>query len=294
MKAVLVTGANRGVGYGICQKIVSNYSSFLVVVCARKKESAEKAILELKKTSKEANLFPLEIDVTHEESVSTAAKTLKKHLTENNSSLHAIINNAGVGFDFPWSEKPFQPEIASNTLQCNFYGVLRVCSDFFPLLDKGGRVVHISSGAGPSNMKKMSPENRNKLLDANVTQAILEGCAEEFILSYEEQAESDANSLPCLDKYGWWLHAYGFSKALLNSLTTIQAKDHEEFIINSCSPGFVATDLTSGYQNQQSLLDLEQGAECPVILACTDKILTSGKMYRVKNGELQVDSWVEE
>lgn len=140
----------------------------------------------------------------------------------------------------------------------------------------------------------MSEDNRNKLLDPTVTQAILESCAEEFILSYQEHAESDGNSLPCKDKYGWWLQAYGFSKALLNSLTIIQTKEHKEFIINCCSPGFVATDMTSGYENQQSLLNLEQGAECPVLLACTEKITTSGKMYRIKDGNLKVDSWVEE
>lgn len=111
----------------------------MVVVGARKKESAEKAIDELKRVSNDAHVFPLEIDVTHEKSVSNAGATLKEYLKENGHSLNAIINNAGVGFDFPWSKKPFQPKYAYNTLQCNFYGVLRVCSDFVPLLQKGGR-----------------------------------------------------------------------------------------------------------------------------------------------------------
>lgn len=40
--------------------------------------------------------------------------------------------------------------------------------------------------------------------------------------------------------------AYGLSKASLNLLTMIQAAAHPNLQINSCSPGYILTDITRG------------------------------------------------
>ena len=39
---------------------------------------------------------------------------------------------------------------------------------------------------------------------------------------------------------------YGMSKALLNSYTMMLAREHPKLKINSCSPGYILTDLTAG------------------------------------------------
>jgi carbonyl reductase 1 len=38
--------------------------------------------------------------------------------------------------------------------------------------------------------------------------------------------------------------AYGFSKAVLNAYSRWLAKEHPSLVVNSCTPGFIATDLT--------------------------------------------------
>ena len=40
--------------------------------------------------------------------------------------------------------------------------------------------------------------------------------------------------------------AYGLSKALLNAYTILHAKSEPDLIINSVTPGFIATDITKG------------------------------------------------
>jgi NAD(P)-dependent dehydrogenase (short-subunit alcohol dehydrogenase family) len=40
--------------------------------------------------------------------------------------------------------------------------------------------------------------------------------------------------------------AYGLSKACVNAYTRILAREHPGLLINSCTPGFIRTDLTAG------------------------------------------------
>ncbi|GMH55259.1 hypothetical protein TrRE_jg1931 [Triparma retinervis] len=55
--------------------------------------------------------------------------------------------------------------------------------------------------------------------------------------------------------------AYGFSKALLNLYTLVLSRSHPSIIVNSCTPGWIATDLTAGMgaSNEPS-----EGAKAPI------------------------------
>lgn len=62
--------------------------------------------------------------------------------------------------------------------------------------------------------------------------------------------------------------SYSFSKVILNALTRVQhrqlSKDSRaDLVINSCCPGYVATDLN----HHMGKLTTEQGAETPLLLA---------------------------
>lgn len=290
MKAVLVTGANRGLGFGICRRVLDKYKDTVVIVSSRNKKAAEEAVHSLNRIHNTSNAIPLQLDVTKEESISEASKELQRYLSSTGYKLDAIINNAGVGFDFPWSKKPFHPEIASKTIECNFYGVLRVCSYFTPMLEKRGRIVHISSNSALSNVSLMSDENRKKLLE-QPTLEVLEECAKEFIVTYKKSVLENDHFEPHLSTNGWWLQSYGFSKALVNSLTMVQAKEYPEFVVNSCAPGFIGTDLTKSYEKYSTLLSVDKGSKCPVLMAFSGLITSSGKLYKLENEKLTESPW---
>jgi carbonyl reductase 1 len=73
-------------------------------------------------------------------------------------------------------------------------------------------------------------------------------------------------------------NAYGLSKAFLNAYTVLHAKQDPDLIINSCTPGYIATDITKGMgaTNPPS-----KGAVPPVTLLMSDDFskLPTGRYY---------------
>merc|ERR1712137_996725 len=229
-KVVLVTGGNRGVGFGICKKL-AECEDIVVGLCARQISTAKEAVDQIQGKNE---LVPFEMDVCSESSVYNAVQSLQHYLNQSGNHLYCVINNAGVGYDFPWLKNHFSSDSARKTLDCNFFGVLSVCKATIGLLPPGGRIVHVSSGAGPGNMKNMNELNRNQLLDIeNRNMNDLIEYANQFIERYEVLAKNQSEkALPHLDQdSGWWMQSYGFSKALLNCLTRIQARDNPELIV---------------------------------------------------------------
>lgn len=90
-------------------------------------------------------------------------------------------------------------------MQANYFGPRRVNDAFIPLLQKGGRIVHISSGA-PMDVPLASPYTVRDL---------------------DRLAHTE---MPCDDPYGP-------SNALLLAYTGLLAQEHPELVVNACTPG---------------------------------------------------------
>lgn len=84
MKTALVTGANRGLGYGFVQHLLGE--GYIVFAGTRKLTED---------LPKEENLFWIELDVTSDESIAQAFSFVK----EKTNKLDLLINNAGVNKD---------------------------------------------------------------------------------------------------------------------------------------------------------------------------------------------------
>lgn len=145
------------------------------------------------------------------------------------SSFYAIVNNAAIGFG----------NDLSSTLNTNVYGPKRVTEAFLPVLKASsdpvdtGRIVNISSASGPMFVTK----NR----EAGFPVAVFTDPATTWdqLQNYIDNVE---NLIPAVEK-----DAYGLSKACLNMYTIQLAQAHPQFKINSCTPGFIDTDLTKGF-----------------------------------------------
>jgi hypothetical protein len=72
--------------------------------------------------------------------------------------------------------------------------------------------------------------------------------------------------------------AYGFSKALVNAYTVIHASSKPDLVIKSCTPGWIAMDLTAGSGASNPL---SKGAVPPVHLLMSKELeqLSSGWYY---------------
>jgi len=79
-KVAFITGGTRGIGFAIAKTYLENGAT--VVVCGSRKESAEKAVNELKKINKKFNVEGIYPDLTNyaevEKAINDVAKKYKK------------------------------------------------------------------------------------------------------------------------------------------------------------------------------------------------------------------------
>jgi len=138
MKTVLVTGANRGISYEVCKQL--GELGFYIFLSARDKEKGIEAVEKLRNENIEVDF--IQMDVANEESIKMTAVEFGK-LTLN---LDVLINNAAILGD---SEIEKMPTIELwNVLNTNSIGVFIVIREFLPFMDKGSRIINVSSGAG--------------------------------------------------------------------------------------------------------------------------------------------------
>jgi NAD(P)-dependent dehydrogenase (short-subunit alcohol dehydrogenase family) len=142
MKTVLITGANKGIGYEVARQLAGK--GFHVFIGARNQGAGRKAADQIAKTGGKAT--SLEIDVADNASVTGAAREFAKVADD----LDVLVNNAGIIVDGDNAILEISDELLRRTLETNTLGALRVTRAFVPLLSKSKspRVINVSSGGG--------------------------------------------------------------------------------------------------------------------------------------------------
>jgi len=140
MESVLITGANRGIGYALTKALVA--ANFRVFAGCRNTENA----VSLKKlgTSHRDLVHVLSLDVSSDESVAAAGHALS-------GRVDVIINNAGV-MPERGDEKITNIDFNHfrNAFEINVLGCTRVIRSFLPHLRRSNRprILNLSSGLG--------------------------------------------------------------------------------------------------------------------------------------------------
>ena len=298
-RLVVVSGAARGVGLGICRQTLAADPTTQVLCTARKLEQAQALASELnaKYPGPPKRAHAAMLDVTDEASCMALAESLKPGGSlgdiRNPSDPLVVVNNAGITFDLPWFPSPWPPEGAAKTLDVNLFGAERLTRAFLPQLleSDDGRAIFVSSGGGRANMARMSEENRNKLLSEDLEWEDVVSLTQTFTREYEEFAqaaidakkngEEDVKHLPFLAPSGLWLQSYGFSKACMGGYCSILARKYPSLLSMTCSPGFIATDMSRTYAKYDELKTIDEGGEVIAWMATQKKdILQSGVFYQ--------------
>lgn len=228
MRRVLVTGANKGIGYALVSTILDHHADTFAFLGSRDLGRGERARASLLEAHPDwaPRLAVIELDVTSADSVVRAAEQVAGRFADELQPLYGVVNNAGIGFgDFSLEE----------VVDVNVLGVERVCDAFLPLLaPRVGRVVNVTGGAGPIFVQRCSPEWRRCFVDPNwrEIEQLFARCAQ-----LSTPAELAALGLGDGD-------FYGMSKACANAYTVMLARQHEPLRINACTPGLIETDLT--------------------------------------------------
>ena len=244
-KIALVTGGNAGIGYETCKGLLQD--GFHVVVCARSKEKAERAIASLLEDNDEGSAEPLVLDLASFQSVRDAAETFLK----TQRPLSVCVLNAGI-MALPWktTEDGFEQQ-----WQVNVLGHFLFCRLLLPAMLKAqeARIIHVSSGAHRLHS---------------------------YAIDYGSLAKEHRDE----ENYNQW-KAYGRSK-LANILFSneLDRRLKEEGITsvtsNAVHPGNVKTALWASIgRTNDSGISVEDGALTSIYLATSEQVKGQSRGY---------------
>lgn len=142
---VVVTGANRGIGFEICRQLAERGAR--VVLTARSAEAGQAALSKLAsshKTGPSAQFYPLSV------TDSASITALREFLDRTFGRLDVLINNAGIIADEEAAGLEVKLATVRDTLETNTLAPLHLAQTLAPLLKRShaGRIVNVSSGMG--------------------------------------------------------------------------------------------------------------------------------------------------
>ncbi|WP_316804419.1 SDR family oxidoreductase [Pedobacter nototheniae] len=141
MKTVLITGANKGIGYETAKQLAK--LDYYVYIGSRDNTNGVEAVNKLRTLGIE-NVENIEIDVTNINSITSARQELERKIKK----LDVLINNAGIAGEKPQNFSQCNIENLRKVYDTNFFGTVQTTQEFLELLKKSDepRIVSISSG----------------------------------------------------------------------------------------------------------------------------------------------------
>ena len=137
-KIVFVTGANKGIGYGIAKHL--GLSGWQVIIGARDEQRAEKAVSELKSAGVDV-LGWVSLELRDLTSIKEAAKVINEKFAD----ITLLVNNAGIPGDMSVDSEHTELSDIKETLNVNFIGTFALTKALIPLLTKNkGRIVNVT------------------------------------------------------------------------------------------------------------------------------------------------------
>lgn len=247
-KTALVTGANRGLGLETARQLAAQ--GLGVIVTARDGNAARSAAAEIGADSHALDVADVERVVG-----------LASELARADRRIDVVINNAGVALD------GFDARVALETLEVNYRGVARVTDVLAPLVTDGGCIVNVSSGMG--DLSIFPAPLRRRFADPELGREALAGLMDEFVRAVAEGRHVEQ---------GWPSNAYRVSKAALNALTRIFARElaPRGIRVNAVCPGWVRTRM-GGASAGRSVADGARGIVWAALLPADGP---SGSFFR--------------
>ena len=238
-KAILVTGANKGQGYALCERILTEHDDTCVFLCSRDLSRGQAAASELSKLCDSDRIHVIQLDVTDTSSVSQAIDSVKNIL--GNEKLYGVVSNAGILWGYPLSE----------LLNVCTIGVYRVLDGLLPLMQNDGRMIVVSSGLGPLMHEYSSKENQQLLKDPSLTWGQIETMMEKCLTVCDTVQEKDRPA--AFEEIGFSggpfsvaapdFHMYGLAKMFADAYMLSLSRQYSNLRINSVDPGLVYSDL---------------------------------------------------
>lgn len=238
---VVVTGSNRGIGQGIIQLLAKTHHTSSLNIIATSRSGNDLGI----QVSPPNSIQYAKLDIGDKSSITSFFKG-----TQN---IDVLINNAGIN-----NNNQETPDLAAQTIDVNYKGTRDMCTAALSTSSgKISRIVNVSSTACQLNNYDQKIQDR---FHAVKSVQDVEALADQYVQAVKAggSAQKDAG-------FGSPPKSYQASKALINALTVVLARENPDVIVNCCCPGWVDTDM--GHQVGRPPKTLEEGARIPVRLA---------------------------
>lgn len=143
MKKVLITGANRSIGFETARQLLQQ--GYFVYLGSRSIESGQKAV-ELLNAEGLTAVEAIQLDVSDE----TSVKAAREEIGKKTDVLDVLINNAGISGGIPQSGLTTGVAVFKEVFDTNLFGVVSMTQAFLDLLQKAPqpRIVNVTSGLG--------------------------------------------------------------------------------------------------------------------------------------------------
>jgi len=141
-RVALVTGANRGIGFAIAERLAG--SNYIVVLGVRDAKKGKQARGQL--ADQGWDVHDVILDVTDATTIQAALGKIKDRF----GRLDVLVNNAGIQIDGDTTILELARTTLQNTLETNAFGPLLLSQACIPLMKANGygRIVNISSTLG--------------------------------------------------------------------------------------------------------------------------------------------------
>jgi NAD(P)-dependent dehydrogenase (short-subunit alcohol dehydrogenase family) len=140
MTNVLITGANKGIGFETARQL--GKKGLHVFLTARNEKAGREAAAKLQNENLNVEFVPL--DVTDAASIKKAAASVAAKAPK----LDVLINNAAILLDEDENLLTVSPKAVQDIFSTNVFGHLQVVQQFVSVLGTGSRIINISSGGG--------------------------------------------------------------------------------------------------------------------------------------------------
>ena len=240
-RTIIVTGANKGIGYAIVEKLLQSANSYNIILTSRDPNLGQEAVKKLGSTQTQTSslLTYHQLDVNDDKSI----QGLIDWLNKDKLRVDVLVNNAGVMIPVANLEQ------RRKTIQTNYTSLVNLTEKLLPVLTEDAKIINISSILG--SFSCISPSLKKELEKPNLTEKELQQIAaniEDYLKDFKGSFEG----------------SYCASKALVNAYTrwvlTQKLKPTQQCF--SLAPGWCQTELGG----KEAPLPVEAGADTPVYL----------------------------
>ena len=169
-KVVLVTGANKGIGFEVSREL--GRAGFTVLLGARDHARGGEAAATLRGEGLDVRFASADLNHAAE-----SGAALAKQIGEEFGHLDVLVNNAGMIDPGDGPASSVSLEALRRTFETNFFGTVALTQPLLPLLRAAerARIVNVSSGLGSLaiNSDPNSPFYHAKVLAYNASKAAL-------------------------------------------------------------------------------------------------------------------------